>query len=195
MYFVIEGLDGSGKTTLINYLKEHINVTFITAFDSTQGKKVKEYLLINPNISIEEKGKLISDVFIKTYYESIYNKGIVIVDRWVPSFYCYQHCRRNKENKELFLKSFDYRHSVIPRPDFTIYLNVSKELLVERIRSRSIVDTLDSYFIKNIDYIYDDYYNFIYNYDFSSHYSIVDNHDFSNYEHILETLLNKIQEV
>lgn len=189
MLIVLEGPDGAGKTTILNHLKNHFpDAIFTNPFDNDYGKLVKQVLnyefLINYKYDDNEtkyriyKLELMKNVLCNAYTlltEHIQsNKKLVIMDRWIPSFYCYQKPYYNKETSNFFSQYFDYHEGSFARPDFTFYLMPPKDIILDRLNSRESKDVLDHYFIDYIDSIIKDYNNYINMYDNNDYYEIVD---------------------
>lgn len=170
MFIVLEGPDGSGKTTLIEISKEYNlnkDIYYTTAFSSEYGKLAKQLLnsYYSKNINQTTKIELISKSIISTYdtvIAPLRDDNIVVCDRWVPSFYVYQDCKNNKEARDVYMQYFDYLVGLIVQPDHTFYLEVDQNTLLERIANRQ-KDLLDNYAVSNLSRIISGYKEFISN--------------------------------
>lgn len=152
---VIEGTDGSGKSTQFRRLTEHLN---------QDGKEFRQ--LVFPQYS-EESSALIrmylggqfgthpQDVnayaastfyavdryasYKKVWGEWYENGGLVISDRYTTSNAVHQASKEPEETREAFLKwlyELEYEHMGLPRPDLTIYLDVPTDFTEQMLRSR-----------------------------------------------------------
>lgn len=145
-FIVIEGLDGSGKSTQISnlkkYLEQHnINYEYLH-FPRTDsriyGDLIARFLRgelgdiesVNPYLIalIYAGDRNDAKKLINSWLE---NKKLVIVDRYVYSNIAFQ-CAKLKSDKEkeslsLWIKDLEYNYFNIPRPDLNIFLNVPFE--------------------------------------------------------------------
>ncbi|MEZ0180375.1 dTMP kinase ['Camptotheca acuminata' phytoplasma] len=97
---VIEGIDGSGKTTLIQHLTEKLKElkkpfqVFQGLGSSSVGLQIKELFINGPTLSYETRFHLALANMAQIQKENInpYFKTdtIVILDRWFPSTFAYQ---------------------------------------------------------------------------------------------------------
>lgn len=95
----IEGLDGSGKTTLINNLdqalcEQELNVKILSAFDIVQyGRKFKSDTLNSRNHFLELTGMAYMLHNLQNHVSALVREAkydVIILDRYIPSFYTYQ---------------------------------------------------------------------------------------------------------
>lgn len=142
-FVVIEGLDGSGKSTqlknLCNFLDEqNINYRFIhfPRIDSSLfGSLIAMFLrgdlgsidTVNPYLAALLYAGNRNDAK-KEISEWLSGKYLVIADRYVYSNIAYQ-CAKltsNEEKKQLknWILHLEYKHYGIPRPDLNIFLDV-----------------------------------------------------------------------
>jgi thymidylate kinase len=148
MLIVFDGVDGLGKTTLINnlslYLKAHNYQSFLLKYPSLKLRKWLSYCLWFKPLSIL---LLYLDMWIDTQNFSIQhlykNKDCyVLIDRYWMSTLCYQ-IGRHKPFwfTQLFTKLCKF---TLYQPDIVIWLDANFELVVSRLNNRqSLTDNLD----------------------------------------------------
>lgn len=150
--FVIEGLDGCGKSTQLEMLKEKAadDIRFISFpnYDSASGEIIKDYL---SGKFCEENGRTGAytagsfyaiDRYIsyKTDWEKDYKSGkTVIAARYTSSNAIYQMAKLEKSHWDEYLswlEDYEYDKFAIPRPEKIIFLDmpieVSQKLLSAR---------------------------------------------------------------
>ncbi len=139
MLIAVEGIDGSGKTTISSYIAELLRQkgykvkVFKEPGDSEYGKKIKNS---EERLSPEEELELFlkdREIDVKKNILPALQKGyVVVMDRYYLSNIAYQSARgidakliREKNEK------------IAPKPDLTILLDVEPEIALKRIRGRS----------------------------------------------------------
>lgn len=172
-FIVIEGLDGSGKATQTERLRQHLEqsgeavrkLTF-PDYDSPSSVLVKMYLGC-------ELGDKPSDVnaysasafysvdrvasYLKCWKED-YEKGVTILaDRYSTSNIIYQMSKLPKDEWDTFIdfqEDFEYEKLCVPKPDMVIYLDVepdvSQKLLLNRYKGDESKKDLHE---KNLDFL------------------------------------------
>lgn len=144
---VIEGLDGSGKETQTNLLKEKLNALGLNVtkvsfpdYDSQSSALVKMYLQGEIQKSLEDVNAYAASSFYsadryisyKTKWEQDYLKGnIILSDRYTTSNAIYQLTKITQNEKEDYLQwlyDYEYVKLGIPKPDYVIYLDVPTEV-------------------------------------------------------------------
>lgn len=138
MFVVIEGIDGSGKTTLFKNLLEYANnscdypTKFVRAPGQTKaGSKIRDIVLGHDDLCSTAQLFLYLGDMVNTWeyqIEPYIKNHIVIADRWWLSTYTYQY-----ENRSLLLQSIPY---IGPIPDIVIYLDIPPEQAYQRVVSR-----------------------------------------------------------
>ncbi|MBR3149441.1 MAG: deoxynucleoside kinase [Eubacterium sp.] len=144
---IIEGLDGSGKSTQTELLEKHLSDTGVNYkkiklpdYDSKSSTLVKMYL-------DGEFGKYADDVnayaagafyavdrfaSYKLNWKNDYDNGTVILaDRYATSNSIYQMEKLDKSEWDAYLEwseDFEYSKIGIPKPDLVIYLDVPVEI-------------------------------------------------------------------
>ncbi len=151
MLIVIDGLDGCGKSTQLDLLKEKITgAHFITFpyYNTNSGKIVTDYLNgvfneNNPKISAYSASAMYAvDRYTsyKTHWEELYKSGSPVISaRYVTSNAIYQMTKLDKSEWDKYLDwlyDFEYVKLGIPKPVKTIFLDmpieISQKLLSER---------------------------------------------------------------
>ena len=155
--FVIDGTDGSGKQTQLEYLKDHLKkdgidfraVSFPN-YDSESSSLVKMYLAGEFGKNAQDISPYVASTFyaadrfatyqkeLKEYYE---NGGIILADRYTTANMVHQSGKIKDEkerNKFLdWLFELEFNIYKIPVPDVVFFLNMpvekSRELMQDRI--------------------------------------------------------------
>ncbi|MDV3143199.1 MAG: dTMP kinase [Pigeon pea little leaf phytoplasma] len=144
-FIVFEGLDGSGKTTLINALQHKLNDKQIKyriyqgLGSSSIGPSIRHLFLNFHQVHFLTRFYLSIANMTQTQTElinpALAKNALVILDRWVGSTYAYQlYPFLTKGNKHHFLKTiFDItQKELLIKPDLTIYLDLDPQLSRER---------------------------------------------------------------
>lgn len=152
---IVEGLDGSGKSTQVALLEEYLknkNLDYkkikLPDYDSPSSTLVKMYLG-------GEFGKLASDVnayaasafyavdrfaSYRLHWGKDYQNGtLILADRYATSNSIYQMEKMPKEEWESYLDwsaDFEYNKIGIPKPDVVIYLDMPVEISQKLMTSR-----------------------------------------------------------
>ena len=143
MFIVFEGIDGSGKTTIINLLKEYLEKKNYKVWltkeptDSKIGKLIREILQEGHEIN-EIWGKIMIFLFTADRYyhqieirEKLKENYIVISDRYYHSTFAYQIMYPGSSIE--FLK---YLYKDLIKPDYVFVLDVPVEIALERMSER-----------------------------------------------------------
>ena len=149
LLIAIEGIDGTGKTTMISNLKNILNEK--PEYEKYKNKVIftKEpynYNEVKQKLKTETDPEVILKIFIDDYLihlnEQIYpalNSGkIIITDRYIESRIAYQSAMMCKDVHKLdetidFIKN---KHPIIVEPDFTILLRAQPETIKRRLSGR-----------------------------------------------------------
>ncbi len=137
-FITIEGIDGSGKTTISKILHEKISNSILTSepTDGWIGKMIKKA------IKKEVDGITISLLFcadrnehLKKIKKWLDEGKIVICDRYFDSTIAYQKEQLNFENAEKWLLNLQ---PFLIKPDLTILLKIQPKKAIERIKKKKV---------------------------------------------------------
>jgi len=155
-YIAIEGIDGSGKTTIANLLYNELSkrynkiILIKEPYDNDLSKKIKEIILKEHEKNLDygyllallfTADRSIKNIDLKKYLNSDY---IVISDRSIYSTFSYQILYEGINIEWLKCVS-----KYIIRPDITFILDVDPKIAVDRINLRS--KNITSY--ENIEFL------------------------------------------
>jgi dTMP kinase len=153
-FIVIEGLDGSGKSTQVKLLSDYLNskniktqfIHFPTTDSEIFGELISKFLRGELGKLTEVNPYLVALIFAGDRYNlagrinAWLKQGIhVINDRYVYSNIAYQcaKCSGEKEADELmdWILKLEYEYFKIPKPDLNIFLEVPFSFTKERLTS------------------------------------------------------------
>jgi len=139
--YIIEGIDGSGKSTQIQLLKKIIRRLklqdcFVFLYEPTDfdtGKKIRQYLKENRNLTLEEWFMLFDKDREKNVQLNILpnQDKIIIMDRYYPSTAAYQ-AKDLEDVYKIFINSFNK----YPKPKRVFYLDIDLKNALVRIKKR-----------------------------------------------------------
>ena len=170
---VIEGLDGSGKSTQEELLKQKLNacglkINFIKLpiYDDPACELVKMYLSGRFGSKPEDVNAYAASAFFAVdryvsfncYWKEAYKKGeIFLADRYTTSNAYHQLTKTDRKDWDSYLEwleDFEYNKMGIPKPDAVIYLDmpieVSQKLMTGRYKGDESKKDIHE---KNIDYL------------------------------------------
>lgn len=150
---VIEGLDGSGKSTQMNLLESKLSGKTIHKiklpdYDSPSSSLVKMYLGGEFGKNPEDVNAYAASAFFavdrfanyKTKWKDAYESGeIILSDRYTTSNAYHQAMKLPREKWEEYfawLENFEYELIGIPKPDAVIYLDMPIEISQRMLSSR-----------------------------------------------------------
>ena len=151
MFITFEGIEGSGKSSLIAKLKKYFKNSMIETFFSKEpggtdlGKEIRN-ILLNPKSSISPESELLllmadrAEHVQKKIQPNLLKNKVIFCDRYIDSTLAYQGSGRNLDKKaieELF-NAFNF-----PVPDLTILLDVPVQVGLQRARKRDELDRFE----------------------------------------------------
>ena len=151
MFISFEGIEGSGKSSLIknlkNYYKNHaLDVFFTKEPGGTElGEKIRE-ILLDPTSEIDPSSELLLLMADRVHHvknkinPNLNENKIVFCDRYIDSTIAYQGGGRNLDDKDIegMIKMLK-----LPIPDLTILLDVPVETGLMRAKERSELDRFE----------------------------------------------------
>jgi len=146
MFIAIEGIDGTGKTTITEYMLGKMREMGLSCFGiSAPGETAEGHIIRNILLSPVSKIPLMAQAFLywsdmiltgKRIIEPELERGTIIIsDRWVDSSLVYQVDRPEFDDKT---KTFLYRiaNNLILPPHVTFILDLPIELAIKRSRKK-----------------------------------------------------------
>lgn len=152
---ILEGLDGSGKSTQIKLLEEYLKSNEITYkkiklpdYDSPSSTLVKMYLGGEFGSSADDVNAYAAGAFYAVDRYASFNLGwkkdyesgtLIIADRYATSNSIYQMEKIEESKWDEYLEwseDFEYNKLSIPRPDCVIYLDMPVEISQRLMTSR-----------------------------------------------------------
>ena len=151
MFITFEGIEGSGKSSLIAQLKKYFKSSKLETFFSKEpggtdvGKEIRK-ILLNPNYPVDPISELLllladrAEHVQKKIRPNLQKNKIIFCDRYIDSTFAYQGSGRNLDNiiiQEIF-KALDF-----PIPDLTILLDVPVQVGLSRASKRNKLDRFE----------------------------------------------------
>ena len=151
MFITFEGIEGSGKSSVIAQLKKYFKSSKLEAFFSKEpggtdlGKEIRK-ILLNPKYSFDPTSELLllladrAEHVQKIIRPNLQKNKLIFCDRYLDSTLAYQGSGRNLDKKiikEMF-KVLDF-----PIPDLTILLDVPVQIGLSRARKRNKLDRFE----------------------------------------------------
>jgi dTMP kinase len=151
MFISFEGIEGSGKSSLIknlkNYYKNHVLDVFFTKEPggTELGEKIRE-ILLDPTSEIDPSSELFLLMADRVHHvknkinPNLNENKIVFCDRYIDSTIAYQGGGRDLDDKDIegMIKMLK-----LPIPDLTILLDVPVETGLMRAKERSELDRFE----------------------------------------------------
>ncbi len=159
LFIAIEGPDGSGKSTIVKKISKMLNIDKINHITTREpgGIDIAEQIrniILNPNnTAMDAKTEALlyaasrRQHLVEKVIPALKNNKIVLCERFVESSLAYQGHGRNLGINEVFSINQFAIEDVMP--DLTVFLDISPEVGLSRIASRSSLDRLD---LETIDF-------------------------------------------
>lgn len=156
-FFVFEGLDGSGKTTVINELKKEFPNFLYTREPggSIFGEKIRNILLDQESKNVPALPFLLAFMsarashFLEVILPALREGRVVVSDRFDASTFAFQlYGQENNDLEDLF---WDLRREILQRGEGVfklnyIYLKISPEISLERRKVRLAISKEENHF-------------------------------------------------
>ncbi len=154
-FVAVEGIDGSGKSTVIRLLAETLPKVYVTREPSGGpiGRLIREWALRSGSIDPHVDALLFAADRIEHYRREIEPKlrenFLVVTERYIESSIAYQGAAG------VSIEFVKYINSLVPRPDLTIILDVDPEIAIARIARRGGVEKFEHVsFLRRVREIY-----------------------------------------
>jgi len=154
-FVAIEGIDGSGKSTVISHLAGILPRVYVTREPSGGpiGRLIKEWALRGGSSDPHIDALLFAADRIEHYRREVKPKlmegFLVVTERYVESSIAYQGAAGVPIDFILYI------NSLVPKPDLTVILDVDPQIAVERISRRGGGDKFeDAAFLRRVREIY-----------------------------------------
>ncbi|MCC6031288.1 MAG: dTMP kinase [Pyrobaculum sp.] len=154
-FVAVEGIDGSGKSTVIGLLAEMLPRVYVTREPSGGpiGRLIREWALRGGSIDPHVDALLFAADRIEHYRREIEPKlrenFLVVTERYIESSIAYQGAAG------VSIEFVKYINSLVPRPDLTIILDVDPEIAIARIARRGGVEKFEHVsFLRRVREIY-----------------------------------------
>ena len=153
---VIEGIDGSGKSTQFRLLKDFLDrksdvaskVLEFPRYSSSSSALIKMYLSgqfgddpssVNPYaastfFTVDRYASFMQDW--KDFYD---NGGVILTDRYTGSNAIHQGAKLSRDDRDEFFRwlgEFEFTYIGIPKPDIVFYMSICAEIAVRRLTER-----------------------------------------------------------
>lgn len=152
---VIEGIDGSGKSTQYKKLVDRLEIEGVEfrkivfpRYDKNSSALVREYLRGGFGTNPDDVNAYAASTFFavdrfasfKTEWGEYYkNGGLVLSDRYTTSNACHQGSKLAPEEREKYLNwlyDFEFNLMGLPAPSLVIYLNIDIEVSRRQMEAR-----------------------------------------------------------
>ncbi len=170
MFIAVEGIDGSGKSTLIKKLvssleRDDREVVSGAGLGSGEYGWWAKKLIMSNTLTVGERMEVFSDALLHTLDDfvlpNLIENDIVILDRYVASFYAYQ----TTEDKDKAISIYNTKLKYIRKPDIYIHCNTDVNVCASRLKVKPDIDNMDYTYIDRAGVINQNYLNFFDNTD------------------------------
>lgn len=148
-FIVIEGGDGSGKTTMVDKLKDQFPEILYTQDPggTSFGEKIRDFILSNDTAGIDSKTEMLlfhaarAQLVAEVIRPALKQGRAVVSNRFELSSIAYQIYGREKPELMPMLRSISETILEQCVPDMCIFLDVAPEIGIERIKTRAETPT------------------------------------------------------
>lgn len=150
-FITIEGIDGSGKSTVIKYINNYLgklgyDIILTREPGGTEISENIRKIIVNKKIDIKTEALLFAasrrEHVVNKIIPALKNNKIIISDRFLDSSIAYQvYGRGLKKEDILYINNFAIEGLT---PDFTIYLDVDIDVASSRLSNRLVNNVLDN---------------------------------------------------
>lgn len=167
LFITIEGNDGSGKSTVIQSLKEQLaKLNLEVCYTREPGgsyvaEKIREVILDNDNIAMDDKTEALlyaasrRQHLKETVFPALEEGKIVVCDRFIDSSLTYQGIARGLGVDEVFNMNMFATEGFMPH--LTIYLLVEPKIGLERKSHQKELDRLEHEKLEFHEKVYNGY--------------------------------------
>ncbi len=167
LFITIEGNDGSGKSTVIQSLKEQLSkLNLEVCYTREPGgsyvaEKIREVILDNDNIAMDDKTEALlyaasrRQHLKETVFPALEEGKIVVCDRFIDSSLTYQGIARGLGVDEVFNMNMFATEGFMPH--LTIYLLVDPKIGLERKSHQKELDRLEHEKLEFHEKVYNGY--------------------------------------
>lgn len=160
-FIVFEGIDGSGKTTLADYLRYHLSIerkreTFSTAEPTHNhiGRQIRE--ILQGTVPLPPR-KILANLFVADrFYHSLLLRDIlhmginVICDRYIWSNFAYN---SSGPLEDQLIEDLHFQDNWYIPPDYVFFLDLTPEMALLRLQQRLQVSVFDKLEVMERAYI------------------------------------------
>lgn len=152
-WITVDGIDGCGKTTSINFIKENLEssgekVTIVRAIGGGVNGHLFRELLINSELDVNTTALLVASCHTNCFQQitKLLDEGYTVIqDRSIASYYAYNYMvpysgnylRPNDSSSLLFNGFLNNRKIINRQPDISIFIDVDVERAKQRMLERN----------------------------------------------------------
>lgn len=174
MFVVIEGIDGSGKSTLVENLTKSLRTDMEIGINGINVEKTREpYFQEYRKMIIDSKNNLETMMLFMAdrakHVENILNdycnsQDIIICDRYFYSNVAYQSVIENSNNSykidtTMMERIIKMNSELYPIPDVVIYIDIPVKTALSRVNNRNDSENMDKFeklgYLQHVKEIYD----------------------------------------
>ena len=153
LFITIEGMDGSGKTTQINMIRDYIsdkgyNVILAREPGGTKiSEKIRDIILDSANVTMASTTEMLlyasarAQLVAEIIKPAVENGSVVVCDRFIDSSFAYQGFGRGIDIDTIA----DVNRAAMDgmMPDMTFFIDISPEIALKRRMASSMTDRIE----------------------------------------------------